>query len=197
MHYCCVMLTREFPSDAVIEKLLEPFNDKNVYGDGDDDDAEIVYPAFTWDWWQVGGRYSGKFKLRYDSEDEDSKYRWRYYADQPRTKRLFRSWALEEIMEITNETRRRLLGFTEEDYFTAMGSRDGFLYVDGALIADLINFDDKALECFCFVDADGNGYVRRYYDGVTFTDIPDFDATVKAICEAQKDCYVVTVDLHD
>ena len=107
-------------------------------------------------------------------------------------------------MEITNETRRRLfgtrrmlLGFTEEDYFPAMGSRDGFLYVDGALIEDLINFDDVVLECFCLVDADGNGYARQYWDGRKYTENPGFDSTVKAICEAQKDCYVVTVDLHD
>lgn len=61
MHYCCMVFTKEFPSQAVLEKVLKPFNSEEVYGQPEEN---IVYPAFTWDWWRVGGRYEGKLKLK-------------------------------------------------------------------------------------------------------------------------------------
>lgn len=33
MHYCCVVLTKEFPSDEVIDAALKPFNSEAYYSD--------------------------------------------------------------------------------------------------------------------------------------------------------------------
>ena len=53
MHYCCMVFTKEFPTQAVLEKVLKPFDSEDVY---DQPEETRVHPAFTWDWWQVGGR---------------------------------------------------------------------------------------------------------------------------------------------
>lgn len=60
MHYCCLVITREFPSDQVLGKALEPYNEDLFYENKYDGRA---YPEFMWDWWKVGGRYTGQFKV--------------------------------------------------------------------------------------------------------------------------------------
>lgn len=191
MHYCCLMLTKEFPTDEVISKALEPFNEETIYNM---DESERVYPAFMWDWWQVGGRYSGRVKLRYDPHDEFGEYKWAFYAKEPRVNRLFRSQALEKIKAMAERAGQWFL-FTEEDFFTYMGSRDNFLNVDGAKVADILNFDD-VMNSYCFVDADGTGYARETWNGNDFIENDDYDEKVKAVCKVRGDCFAVIIDLH-
>ena len=74
MHYCCLLITKEFPTEEVIHDALAPFNEDDVL---EQPEESRIYPAFTWDWWQVGGIYSGQFKLKVNENDE--KYRWEYY----------------------------------------------------------------------------------------------------------------------
>lgn len=189
MHYCCYLITKQFPSDEVIEKVLRPFNDDVVYGD------EIERPAFMWDWWQIGGRYCGKLKLKCDDE-EKNEYRWMFYEREPRTGRLFRSYALEEIKKL-NEHAKLHFSFSEEDYFPQMGSRDGFLYVDGGRIADMINMDEQANKCYCIVDSDGNAYSRDYWNGEDFIRNDSFDEQARRIITESENCYIAVVDIHD
>ena len=50
---------------------MAPYNDETVYRENDDENTEIDYPEFTWDWYQIGGRYKAKLKLKADLNDED------------------------------------------------------------------------------------------------------------------------------
>ena len=79
MHYCVHLLTKELPTEEDIEKILAPYNDEVVYGNDDDENAEIIYPEFTWDWYQIGGRYKADLKLKVDLDDKENSelYRWR------------------------------------------------------------------------------------------------------------------------
>lgn len=182
MHYCCEIVTKEFPTDLVIAHILSPFE----WGSHKDDEPR---PVFTWDWWQVGGRYSGRLKLKIDEKDE--KYRWEYYATVPRAGRLFRSKLLEAINMWSTKayTLRR-----EEDFFNELGARDGYIRVDGARIGDLIDFEKDCDDCCCLVDVDGKAYARAHYE-----EDSEFDQTVQNIFANgnRDDCYVVIVDLHD
>lgn len=190
MHYCCLVVRKVFPTEEVLEEALAPFKDDVVW----DQPAEsCVYPAFTWDWWQVGGRYSGQFKLKVNENDE--KYRWEYYAREPRAGRLFRSYIIEKMIDRL-KCESSLFGyFQEEDFFRSMGINDYFLYVDGGKASDIINLDE--VDCWCYVDADGNGYARDYWHGDGFTVNADFDEKLKEVIEKSKDYYVCVVDLHD
>lgn len=191
MHYCCEIVTKEFPTNQVITEILLPFDweSQNAYD-------EKNQPAFTYDWWQIGGRYSGKLKLRVDKEDE--KYNWEYYATVPRAGRLFRSKLLETIDSLVNKNSVWEIEMArlshEEDLYNELGYRDGYIRVDGAPIKDLIDFEKDCTKCWCLVDVDGKAYARVHYE-----DDPEFEQTVQNIFANgnRDDCYVVIVDLHD
>ena len=188
MHYCCMVFTKEFPTQTVLEKVLKPFNSEDVYGKPEE---TIVYPAFTWDWWKVGGRYGGKLKLKVEESDE--KYRWNYYEGNPRNGRLFRSSLLDKMKELAKNVPFSF--FCEEEWFGTMGSMDGFIRVDGAFCADIINLQEES--CYCSVDCNGNGFSRESWDGHNWNKNDDFDRQLKKIKAECSDCYVCIVDLHD
>ena len=50
MHYCVLLFTKDFPTDAVIEKALAPFHDDVVY-----ELPENQRPAMSLDYWILGG----------------------------------------------------------------------------------------------------------------------------------------------
>lgn len=190
MHYACLIITKEFPTNDVLEKVLAPFNDDVVYSQP----KEIRdYPPFMWDWWQVGGRYNGTFKLAVKENDE--KHRWEYYAREPRAGRLFRSFLLEKMSKLANKAKESFM-FSEEDYLPSMGYRDGFVYVDGAAVSEISNFGDVG--CYYCIDADGNAFGRGSWIGEEWKyDDDSFETKLKNVIENSKDYYACIVDLHD
>ena len=191
MHYCLMVLTNDFPSDAVIEKALKPYNGEMWYKKYEKTKDDSSHPLFTWDWWEIGGRYNGKLKLKYDHNDTESEYRWMFMASEPRPGRLFRSCLLEELYE------KKRPVFFEDEYYNSMGARDGYIYVDGGKIADMLNFREEYSRCYCAIDSDGTAYAREHWDGKNWIDDPMFDDKIKAVCENRTDGYVVFIDLHD
>lgn len=186
MHYCCYVITKDFPTDEIIEKALEPFNEDAFYEKELSDEDR---PAFLWDWWMLGGRYCGKFKLKVDRECDP---KWKFYREEkPRSTTVFRSRTLDFMHWHCPRQ-----PFDEEHFYGQMGMRDGFLYVDGGPIADMINIDTEAVECFCIVDAEGNGYARERYDGKAWIDNVDFEEQAKRIISESKDCYIAVADIH-
>ena len=149
MHYCTLLITKEFPSDEVILNIMSPYDESR----DDDGDRTGDYPIFQWDWYQVGGRFNGSLKLKVDKDDE--KYEWKYIIREDRNKRLFHSYLLTKMKDFAKSN----ILYAEEDYFKTMGLRDGFLYVDGAKISDLLNFDE--VECCICIDKDGNAIARE------------------------------------
>ena len=114
-------------------------------------------------------------------------------AKEPRAGRLFRSSTLEHFQFLSNKNNSF---YFEEDYLPSMGYRDGFLYVDGCRIKDIQNLEE--LSCFHFIDKDGNGFTRSYYDGQgNFIDNPDFDEQFVNALKNSQDCYICVVDIHD
>lgn len=64
MHCCLLLITREMPSENRISKILKPYDEENLECD---ETGEIIsFPIFTYDWWEIEGRYSGKLKLKID-----------------------------------------------------------------------------------------------------------------------------------
>ena len=182
MHCCLMFLSRKLPADEDIATALQPYRSEDYYSKADAG-VSVERPLFTWDWWQLGGRYAGRLKLRVDPNDRDSEYQWMFYAKQPRAGRLFRSQLIERSLE---NQRLRLLG--EEDLFLSMGRRDGYIYVDGAKIADCLNFAEQCTACYIVLCDDGTALVR---------DDEGFDEAVQALCEEKKDGYVTYIDIHD
>ena len=63
MHYCVHLLTKELPSENKIAEIMKPYNSELVYS-SDDEDKQIDYPVFTWDYYRIGGRYKSELKLK-------------------------------------------------------------------------------------------------------------------------------------
>lgn len=67
MHYHCEVVFRERPEDVenAVEKALSPFREQ--------DGPDIGHPGGWWDWWQIGGRWTGAHVPGYDAEKDPSK----------------------------------------------------------------------------------------------------------------------------
>lgn len=185
MHYCLALFTKELPSKSEIDRIMRKYNNEEVYKD----EENIVYPQFTYDWYEIGGRYSGQIKLRVDENNEE--YRWRYYERDGRNGRLFWSYLLNNMEEFSKKS----FMYSEEDYFASMGYRDGHILVDGAKISDILNMDE--IDCFTFIDGDENAYSREWWNGSDFVKNNDFEERFKAEIEKSKDMFLTIIDYHD
>jgi hypothetical protein len=76
-----------------------------------------------------------------------------------------------------------------------MGANEEFLYVDGARIKDLLNFDE--VSCYICIDADGNAIAVESWDGNNFIKDENFDEKLKAIKENSKEYFATILDIHD
>ena len=194
MHYCVFVYTKEFPSDNVIEKVLKPYR----YKDGGYEDGE-KRPLFTWDWWQVGGRYGGKFKLDITDSARKEKYKILEYTRCRRSGTIFRSAYLEKttygILEVCEHSRDKL---DEEYAIQYCGMRDGYIYVDGAWANDIKNLMDEADNCWAVIDTDGAAIAREHWNGTEWKDDDQFADKAMAIATKNKaDTFVTVVDIHD
>lgn len=177
MHYCTLLITKKLPTDDEIKKDMEPFNEFRE-PDG------VEYPTFEFDWYEIGGRYSRLIKL---STENNDKYKWKDYAKEPRNRRLFISTILDEFKEkrFTHEERLML----------SLGSRDGYIYVDGAWIEDILNLDE--IRGYNLVLPDGTACTREWWNGHDFIPQEGYDDKVKKAFEIYKDCFLTVIDIHD
>lgn len=196
MHYACIVITKEFPTDDVLYRMVEPFNEGDFYEKFTDSDriGESDYPPFLWDYWRVGGRYGGGIKLRID-KDDNTPYNWQFYAP-ARAGRLYRSRLVENQYDLVHMLNGKYtVTFSEEDIYSYLGWDDGFLRVDGAKISDVLNLSD--LDCHQFIDKDGKGYTRNWWNGKDFIPNPDFDKQLSDALADSADCYICYLDMHD
>lgn len=76
MHYSTLIITAKEPTEADIERILEPFNEMTYYDKiseleekygvyGAEEVCKFVErPIFTWDWYEIGGRWQAAFEIR-------------------------------------------------------------------------------------------------------------------------------------
>ena len=188
MHYKAFLITKEFPTDDRIEEIMRPYNGED-YFNRKDEGADEPYPVFTWDWYCVGGRYNSFFEL--DMDKTMDKYEWHYCKD--RANVVFRSYLFDELYHLCDEKKKWLI--SEYKFYPCLGSDNDILRVDGGLIADMKDFD--ITRCYIIIDADGNAYARSRWNGDKWVKDENFDDKTKEILGVSKDCYIVTVDIHD
>lgn len=178
MHCCLLLITKEIPSEDRISEILKPYNYKNF--ECNNKNPQI----FTYDMWEIGGRYSGLLKLKMDYNDK--KYDWAI-PYKHRNNILFHSKLLTDLQ-------LQKVWFDENRYYSSMGANDGFLYVDGAMIDDLINFDD--VNCFICIDSNENVIIRETYNEHTFVKDKNFDEKLAKIKMKSKTMFATILDIH-
>lgn len=191
MHYCLHLLTKELPNKDKIAEIMKPYNSELIYGT--EDDTKIIYPVFTWDWYQIGGRYKAELKLKADMTDPENceYYNWGYYDRQGRNGRLFLSSLLSTLKENITPS----FMFKEEDWFMNMGFGDGYILVDGAKQSDVLNTDK--LGCYICVLPDGSAIARESWDGNNFVKNENFDKEYRQAIADNMDGFITIIDIHD
>lgn len=184
MHYCCLVFTNEFPTDRVIAEKMKPFDENDFYNNEKEGDK---YPAFLWDWYQIGGRYSAAVKMKRDMDSKD--YKWGFYANTPRNNRLFRSQLIDKFLKTTDDqflVEEDILPYCYED------ATDSYR-VDAAETHLVVNKED--LYGFNMIRVDGTGTTQEYWDGDKA--IPNADYQNEVQKEYNKAKYVCVIDMHD
>lgn len=193
MHYCVHLLTKELPSENKIAEIMKPYNSELVYSSGNEEDKQIDYPVFTWDYYRIGGRYKAELKLKVDEEGSANSeyYNWGYYDRQDRNGRLFWSSLLSTLKEnITPEWM-----YHEEDWFMNMGFGDGHILVDGAKQSDVINIDK--LGCYICILPDGSAIARDSWNGKAIVKDEKFDEKYRQAITDNMDGFITVLDIHD
>ena len=190
MHYKAFLITKEFPTDDIIEEIMQPFNGEDYF---ERKEKNLItnepYPVFTWDCYEVGGRYNSFFEL--DMKKTEDKYEWKYVKDRVNT--VFRSYLFDRLNYLCDEKKKWLI--SEYQFYPCLGCGEDVLRVDGGLIADMKDFD--ITRCYIIIDADGNAYARSRWNGDEWVEDENFDDKTRDILEVSKDHYIVTVDIHD
>ena len=190
MYYSALLFTEELPSKKEISKIMQPYCYSNA--EYDKNDMRITpHPVFEWDWYQIGGRYNGELKLKVDMDDDYYKWRYCLRESEERNNRLFYSYLLSEMKEFANGS----IMYGEEDFFASMGMRDGYIYVDGARVDDLLNFEE--LDCYICIDVDGNAIARSSWNGEDFVEDKNFDEKLAKIKKESQGMFVTVLDIHD
>ena len=195
MHYCVQLLTKELPSEEDIRRIMQPYNDDVVYGNDDEEDenVEIIRPVFTWDWYQIGGRYKARIKMKADSDDSENRdyYNWGYYDRNERNGRLFWSSLLSTLKKHIHPN----FMYSEEDWFMNMGFCDKYMLVDGARQKDVLNLYD--IGCYIVILPDGSAIARDSWNGKEFIEDANFDEKHKKALEDNMDGFITILDIHD
>ena len=193
MHYCVLLFTKELPSEEKIAEIMHPYYEENAEYDEETGKRLNPYPVFEWDWYQIGGRYNGSLKLSVERDKEY--YNFGYYSREDRNKRLFYSSLLSDMKEFAEMGNAPSWKYSEEDYFNSMGYRDGYLYVDGARVDDIINFEEQ--NCYICIDVDGNAIARETWNGNNFIKDEQFDEKLEEIKRNSKGMFLTVLDIHD
>ena len=194
MHYCIYLFTQNLPTDEEIAEIMAPYSEFA--------ENENPSPDIQWDGYEIGGRYGGKLKLAMDPRHSlaDETYKWWFYVDQPRSGRLFRCQPLENLLQMCRDFKSsRTYGFysfnnVEHTLFNYLGSRDGYIHVDGCKISDLYNLDDVSDGGCGFIDVPFNRQGTRYTR--SGEEKPEYEDLLKEAFERNRDHYVTILDLH-
>lgn len=185
MHYCIMVITKDFPTDEVIEKKMSPYYEYAL------DEEAAEHPPIQYDGYCIGGRYCGRVKLKVD-RNADDEYEWGFYGREPRAGRLYRSMMFEEL-----NNKKPVHWWHEENYHPYLGYWDGYLRVDGAKISDVIDFEELVINHgYGFIGKDDEIFCRQYWNGESFDEDPEYENKVREAIRDVQDCYVTVIDIH-
>ena len=192
MHYSIYLFTKELPNDEEIARIMAPYYE---YAENESPNPNIRYDGFV-----VGGRYGGMLKLKTDLEN-DEKYKWNFYIDEPRSGRLFRNTPIENLINLQRTYKSSFrFGFysfndIEDTLFRYLGIKDGYIRCDGCKITDLCNLSDISDKGCGFIDVPYNQQGTRFTQFFN-NENPGYEELLLKAFERNHDNYVTILDLH-
>lgn len=170
MHCKGYLITKEIPTEQKLNRILEKYSSEKVNDE-----------KFEWDWWQIGGRYGGKIKIKFNPDENEDKY----YCGRDRNHKYF-------ISNILDDIKINCKWYEELDYLQYMGLNDNILYVDGGYYSDMLEFEID--NCYLVIDDEENLYVREVWENGHWIEDNDFDNKVKNIDLKRK--FITVIDFH-
>lgn len=191
MHYSLLVLTEKLPTKKDLDKILAPYNDDKLYDEKNDttlvdtltsEEMLSKFP-FTWDWYQIGGRYGGNIKYKMDADD------YKYYNHNLNHKKF--------ISTFFDNLQKKDTFFDECNYAQYLGTHDNIIYCDGAYIKSIKNI--KALKDFgCYIiDKNKKVFYREAWNGNEFIKNKNYSNELVKILDEQGDCFLTILDIHN
>jgi hypothetical protein len=163
--------------EEAIDKIMAPFNEE----DGDNEQG-------FWDWYQIGGRYTGSHIEGYDPDSDPSKQETCWVCQGTG----IRDDALGVMRRLEDHT-YKCNGCQGTGKMTKWPTEWGYLPQDIIQVKDVTD----NLTCYTFIFPGDAVFQKKKWDGNTFVET-DFNGKVKSLlCEKHiTDGYLVTVDYH-
>lgn len=184
MHYKLLVFTRELPTNEEIEDLMMPYNEEIFWNNFDDEGhflgvgKQPERPVFTWDWYQIGGRYSGQITAEVSTIDDLG-------------------------IQIRNINRKEVISRLFERYefehdcygYIRVGER--CIKCDGAYVPKIKN--DNAFGCYAFIGMDGKARARETWNGNDFIPDREFEywLDISRKVALDENAFVTVIDFHD
>lgn len=184
MHYKLLVFTRELPTEEEIEDLMMPYNEDSYYSNYDDEGnyigvgKEPERPVFTWDWYQIGGRYSGQIAAEVSTIDDLG-------------------------IQIRNINRKEVISRLfdkyewETDCYGYIREGERCIRCDGAYVPKIKN--ENAFGCYAFIGIDGKARARETWNGKDFIPDREFEYWLDISREAAiaENAFMTIIDIHD
>lgn len=189
MHCCLLLLTEKIPTKKELKKIMKPYYEGNI--DYDNDDLK-KYP-FTWDWWQIGGRYGGLIKYKLEKEDY-------VYLNHNLNNVKILSGLFDKLNENYRTNVMSMFNdkvIEETDFVNYLGYTDKILYCDGAY---LNKCDIGDLAGYYCLDAVNNKVIwRKKWDGETWLKNDNYDNELQIILNngREKGYFLTVIDIHN
>ncbi len=170
MHYKGHLITNELPTNDTIQKILGKYSE-----------SEPSLKIFEYDWYDVGGRFAGKIKIKFNPEKNEDNY----FLFRHRNNKYF-------ISDLINSLDNNSLKYDELDFLKYMGLNDNILYVDGGYYKDMINF--KLDDCYVVI-TENEAIPREVWTGDDWIANNNFDKKISKL--SLDDKFITIIDFHN
>lgn len=176
MHYKTIVFTKTIVDEEELETILKPFDELEEHD---------VEPPFTFDWWQIGGRYCGGVLAEVSTIDEQNNGIY--------IKNINGVEILSMLFDRMEN--KGCLGCETNWYGYLLENRA--LKCDGAYVNKIKN--KNAFDCFAFIGLDGTSRARKSWDGSEYIDDKEFDYWLdKEIKKAkEQNAFMTVIDIHN
>lgn len=193
MHYPIYIFTKNFPTDSLLEQIMEPYNEEHFYKE---DSSNRNRSDISWDYYLLGGRYGGFLKIK--CKEDDDYYDWMCFTPEPKAGKLFRSAMLEEINRTNSLLKVHYSNVNEIYNFLYSGYRDGYIYADGCRIKDLYNREELIKKGYGFIAFEkdiSNSRERWINDDLVENE--KYEEELSSMMDFYNDGYLTVLDIHD
>jgi hypothetical protein len=182
-----------------IATILAPWDEGDHLVDAVDELDGTVYqhnPNGRWDWWQLGGRWTGVWSAGYDPRKDPANREtcWLCGGTGLRSDERGNAWRAKNPSYTCNGC-----GYGE-DATPGIKLKHPNVWVkhpelDVVPVAALLKADEEKLP-YAIAAAPDVWLERKTWDGENFRECPDWPTVARSALEVRRECWIAVVDIH-